>query len=878
MSKRKKPALHKINLPLQRGTLVERPHLLLRFAFHPVIAVIAPAGSGKTTLALQWANAFEGGVCWFSLKPEDDDARNFCLFVSQMLRLIVPDLSETPALLLTQVTDGNYEVFIDALTRELTAFDVHLAIIFDEVQIISKPALVQVLMRFIQRLPPRMQVVLVGRSLHPQLLEQAQVVTMNDLAFTMDETASVLAHHGASMQSPDRLNQIFASTEGWVMGVKLAGIALRSTQPASDLLINYSTQYLMDEALRQIPVEQMEFMLRTSICDLLVPALCDALTGRNDSADLLESLMVDGLFIIRVSQKPLIYRYHSLFQEMLQKRLQLQGNLFREMLRRVAVWYASVGQFREASAVAYRIGDLALIARYALETGKQIILFSDLFRFREWLAQYPPGLVDEQPRLHLFLLVADAMNRDRSAVDTHLQKLLALPDAQRWQGEIATARAFIAWRFDNDNAACMAHLDLALLCLPHDSLYIHVLHLKYLQCKELHLLAESEAVLEEQYRIANEINSPAAAVQVLSNLIFMRYNSGRFEDVMTLSLQAFRFIRDLEGPPGQFAMDAERAIGRQRSNVQLHRGEIAGADNTLKSIFRYPPEQGNPHLVWRMYNLMAEIRALQNDFASMDQMLKSAQILHGAINKLKIYTDDEQGLSVLMESLRARILLRWHDAAAARRWLDIYALEGVQAIFLTEESPILMQTAHVTAQAYIVLGDIPAALAELERVQGVYTVWNRQPEVAQVQALRALAHYVNGDEPAACAALDDTLERTLECGNVYVLALAGLFPLLRKRIVAFWEAGDDARADHLRRAIHMLRKEAPSLPLSPFTPAEEYVAKLIVQGCNTTEMAGQMGTSLSNVRHRIGSIYTKMLTHNREKLLERLRTFVPGMV
>jgi ATP/maltotriose-dependent transcriptional regulator MalT len=861
--------------------MVHRPHLVSRFASHPVTAIVAPAGSGKTTLALQWANAFDGTVCWFSLKPDDDDTRSFGLFVSQMLRLIIPDLSETPALLLTQAIDGDYEPFVDAITSELAALDVHLAVIVDEAQVFSKPVIINAMVRFFQRMPPHMQIALVGRSLHPQLLElaQAQVITINDLAFTVDETASMLAHQGANVPSLDIVKQVFATTEGWVMGVKMAGVALRSNLPDSELITDYSIKYLMDEVMRQIPFGQMDFMLRTSICDLLVPALCDVLTERNDSAALLEALMADGLFIIRVSQKPLVYRYHSLLQEMLQKRLQSQQcSLFREMQRRAATWYAKTGQFREAANAAHASGDLALTARYALETWKQIILFSDLFKFREWLAQYPPGLVDEQPRLRLFLLMADAMNWDRPAVDAHLQKLLALPDVERWQGEIAMAHAYIVWKFDKDELACIGYLNAALDCLPHDSLYIHALHLKSMQCESLYQPVEAEAVLEEQYRIANEIDSPSAALQALNSLIYMRYNKGQFDDVMTLSMQACRLIVTHEGPLGQLALDAERAICRQRTKVLIHRGEIAEADETIKTTLSYPPEQGNPHLVWRMYNQMAEIKALQNDFAGMEHMLESAQILHGTINKIKIYTNNRQEMDVLMESLRARILLRWHDAAAARRWLAIYAHESVQKFFLLEEAPIVMQSAHVTAQAYIVLGDIPAALTELERVQTEYTKWNMQTEVTQVQALRALAYSIQGNESAACAALDETLERTLECGNVYALSLAGLFPLLRKRIVEFWKAGDDARADHLRRAIHLLHEEAPSLPLSPFTPAEESVAKLTVQGFNATDIMEQTGTSLSNVRHRTHSVYAKMLTHNREKLLERLRKFVPNIV
>lgn len=63
-----------------------------------------------------------------------------------------------------------------------------------------------------------------------------------------------------------------------------------------------------------------DFLLQTSILERLNGALCDAVTGRADSVQLLEQLLTANLFLIPLDDEGRWYRYHPLFADLLRDR------------------------------------------------------------------------------------------------------------------------------------------------------------------------------------------------------------------------------------------------------------------------------------------------------------------------------------------------------------------------------------------------------------------------------------------------------------------------------------------------------------------------------------------------------------------------------
>lgn len=85
----------KLYIPSLRSDLISRPRLTGRLtaASQPkLVLVCAPAGYGKTTLAIEWLKKSEYLRTWLSLDESDNDPRRFLVYLIAALRQVDPDI------------------------------------------------------------------------------------------------------------------------------------------------------------------------------------------------------------------------------------------------------------------------------------------------------------------------------------------------------------------------------------------------------------------------------------------------------------------------------------------------------------------------------------------------------------------------------------------------------------------------------------------------------------------------------------------------------------------------------------------------------------------------------------------------------------------
>jgi ATP/maltotriose-dependent transcriptional regulator MalT len=89
-------------------------------------------------------------------------------------------------------------------------------------------------------------------------------------------------------------------------------------------------------ALHRAPKELSEFLLRTSVADVLDAELCNALSGRGDSGDVLRRMEADLQFVMATGPGRDTWRYHPLLAEMLRSELQTHRPLQAQGLNHLA--------------------------------------------------------------------------------------------------------------------------------------------------------------------------------------------------------------------------------------------------------------------------------------------------------------------------------------------------------------------------------------------------------------------------------------------------------------------------------------------------------------------------------------------------------------
>ena len=102
----------------------------------------------------------------------------------------------------------------------------------------------------------------------------------------------------------------------------------------------YVVDFLVEEVLLRQPEEVQDFLLQTCLLDRLCGPLCDAVREKDDSRRLLDQVEQTNLFLISLDDERRWYRYHHLFAEVLQSRLQqLQPAVVPELHRRASFWF-----------------------------------------------------------------------------------------------------------------------------------------------------------------------------------------------------------------------------------------------------------------------------------------------------------------------------------------------------------------------------------------------------------------------------------------------------------------------------------------------------------------------------------------------------------
>ncbi len=359
---------------LSRSRLVDR----LRSVAVPgrVVLVVAGAGWGKSTAVASWIDA-EGSAqrcVWFSADPGDDDAARFWGHLLAGLGNVEPGaFAESARLLQTPGTDVVGEV-VPALTNELCALDGPVTVVVDDYHLIDSGEVHRGVGVLLERLPATLRLVLVSRVEPPlpltRLRGQGRLAEIGvaELRLSAAETAELLARETGAVLDARAVEQLHQRTEGWVAGAHLAALSLRSHPgDVATVIAEWGRgdrrlgEYLMAEVLTRVPDDLRLLLRRASILDRFCPALCDAMTGRSDSTELLARAERDQLFLIPLDGRGEWYRYHHLFAEVLRRDLdRAEADEVPHLHRRAAAWFADHDLPVEAVHHALRSGDRAL--------------------------------------------------------------------------------------------------------------------------------------------------------------------------------------------------------------------------------------------------------------------------------------------------------------------------------------------------------------------------------------------------------------------------------------------------------------------------------------------------------------------------------------
>jgi LuxR family transcriptional regulator, maltose regulon positive regulatory protein len=320
----------KLEPPLEFGELIARPQLLqkLEEAVQTRLTLLqAPAGYGKTRLLTQWFHALRASrsrVAWLSVDEPEQDSSRFLAYLSTGIA--------AAGIRMDSAGSAAPDEALTTLVNTLEPESQSLYLFVDGVHLLA-PAPLATLCRFIDHAPATVRFLLASRVIPEMPLARMRArgqlleLGVDDLKFTAVEAQQFIANAGEHELIASDLATLQARTEGWITGIKLACGMLRQGVAPQKMLAALTgsrcavADFFAEEVLAALPQSVGDFLLQTSVLGRLCPALCDAVTGRDDGRQILNVLDQSGLFVIPLDEERNWYRYHPLFAEFLQRRL-----------------------------------------------------------------------------------------------------------------------------------------------------------------------------------------------------------------------------------------------------------------------------------------------------------------------------------------------------------------------------------------------------------------------------------------------------------------------------------------------------------------------------------------------------------------------------
>lgn len=424
----------KLAPPQPPAHAVPRPrlHALLdRWARYRVILVRAAAGYGKTSLVSIWATQSNAPtIAWLSLDPAESDPVQFVRYVAAALDRVLPGaLAAIDPILRDTQPDATH-----AMTALLTFLgerdDAPLLLVLDDYHRADSAEVNDLVNLALERAPAWLHFLLITRDVPALPLARLMVngllleLTNEDLRFNRDE----VTHFLQSMDQPPipdaQLMTIMQRSEGWVAALKMASLSMADeTDPERYLeklsgANQWQADYLTGEVLNHQSPELRQFLLQTSILNRLNPHLCEVVTGRRDAASLLAAAHGAGLFLVALDERRTWYRYHHLFQEMLQLRLAESYSTAAvcELHERAAAQFAADGAGDEAVAHYLAAGNTDAAAALLEQLIRAAMNRKELHEAEVLLSRLPDDEMERRPRLLILVARLNLLRSDPALI------------------------------------------------------------------------------------------------------------------------------------------------------------------------------------------------------------------------------------------------------------------------------------------------------------------------------------------------------------------------------------------------------------------------------------------------------------------------------
>jgi len=890
----------KLFIPPSRPKAVLRPRLVERLneGLHLKLTLIsAPAGFGKTTLISEWVASCERATAWLSLDEGDNDLARFLVYLVAALQTVKGGIGEGVLTMLHSSQSPPIESMLTALLNEIAAPPDNFILVLADYHVIDAQPIDQALTFLVEHLPPQMHLVIATRE-DPQLplarlRARGQLTELRaaDLRFTPSEAAEFLNRVMSLSLSADDIAALETRTEGWITGLQMAALSMQGRSDAASFIQAFSgshrfvLDYLIEEVLQRQPERVRSFLLQTAVLDRLSGALCDAVTGREDSHGMLETLERGNLFVIPLDDRRQWYRYHHLFADVLQARLtEEQPHQVPSLHQRASVWYEHNGLPPEAIHHALTANDLDRAAGLIELAGPIVEESSQVATWLGWVRALPDELIRARPVLSVWYAYALLGRGELEAAEARLRDAEQCLELMNEQSEnpaaeivvvdekqfrslpatIAVARAYYAQAL-GDVPGTVTYAQQVLDLLPEGERLRRgqataLLGMTYWASGDLEAANRTFAHYTMNLRTIGNIPDAISTTCVLAEIGMAL---GRLREAARTLEQFLQFVMDQGEPVPPDTADLHRGL----SELYREQGELKAAAQHLLSSKELGEQAQLPVWRYRWCIAQARLNETQGDLDGALDLLNEAE--HSYI---RTPLPDVRPIS----ATKAQIWVTQGRLAEAMGW----ARE--QGLSVDDDLSYLREFEHITLARVLIAHYrssrenvfINEAIRLLEKLLKAAEEGRRISSVIEILVLQALAHQAQGNISLALAPLERALSLAEPEGYVRIFVDEGQ-PMAALLQEVAQHGTIPNYASQLQAVFEKAEARTPVTQLlsEPLSERELEVLRLLGTEMSGPEIARTLVVSLSTLRTHTQNIYSKLGVNNRRAAVRRAEEF-----
>ncbi|MFV0275631.1 MAG: hypothetical protein ACK5HY_00355, partial [Parahaliea sp.] len=444
-----------------------------------LVMVSAGAGFGKSTLLQQYhAHCLTIGraAIWLTADASDNDLQRFINHIDAAFhrQRTAPDPGGDGAL---------FDAGDDLLNR-IGTIQVPFSLLIDEFEQVKNQQVLDFVQQLLERMPPT-GLLLIGSRTTPdfrvgRLRARGQVIEIGPilLRFSQSETSRLVRDIHKLALGDEDIAALHRQTEGWPAAIYLAILSLYNHSDYATFVASFSgshlelAEYLAEDILSKQSIENQAFLMETSILDQLTAPLCDAITGRNDSQQVLDYLESANLFLFPADDRREWYRYHRLFASFLHGALKRRDPERPRALQRAAArWYFSVNRPIRAINHLIEARDIAEASRRIAEHAAELMNAGRSRLLLRWLDHLPTDMLYAEPKLLVACAWALIVNRHYQDASRILEYFATKEQDAQYKPytlEIDTLRCLLLLVTDRVEECCVFGLKQLDHLLPSD--------------------------------------------------------------------------------------------------------------------------------------------------------------------------------------------------------------------------------------------------------------------------------------------------------------------------------------------------------------------------------------------------------------------------